>query len=148
MIALVCDHGGFELMKVIREYLDLAGKDYKDFGTFTPDSCDYPTVGAPAANAVASGVCDKGIFICGTGIGMSIMANKTCGIRAALCTDRYMAEMSRNHNDANVLVLGGRVVDSDTALEILKIFLYTGFSDEEKHHRRVKMLGDMDTTRK
>ena len=148
MIALVCDHGGFELMKVVRDYLDLAGLEYKDFGTFTPDSCDYPTVGAPAANAVAGGVCDKGIFICGTGIGMSIMANKTCGIRAALCTDCYMAEMSRNHNNANVLVLGGRVVDADSAIEMVKVFLCTTFSDKEKHHRRVKMLEDLDILRK
>ena len=135
-------------MKVVREYLDLAGLEYKDFGTFTPDSCDYPTVGAPAANAVANGVCDKGIFICGTGIGMSIMANKTCGIRAALCTNRYMAEMSRNHNNANVLVLGGRVVDADAAVEMVIAFLSTAFSDKEKHHRRVKMLEELDILRK
>jgi len=148
MIALVCDHGGFDLMKVVREYLETSGLEFKDFGTFTTDYCDYPTVAAPAANAVASGVCDKGIFICGTGIGMSILANKTCGIRAALCTNRYMAEMSRNHNNANVLVLGGRVVDSDTAIEMVKGFLSTAFSDKEKHHRRVKMLEDLDIARK
>jgi len=148
MIALVCDHGGFELMKVVRWYLESAGLEYKDFGTFTPDSCDYPIVAAPAASAVANGVCDKGIFICGTGIGMSIMANKTCGIRAALCTDCYMTEMSRNHNNANVLVLGGRVVDADSAVKMVKVFLSTEFSDEEKHHRRVKMLEDMDIARK
>jgi len=148
VIALVCDHGGFELMKVVREYIESAGLEYKDFGTFTPDYCDYPTVAAPAARAVVDGVCDKGIFICGTGIGMSITANKTCGIRAALCTNRYMAEMSRNHNNANVLVLGGRVVDADTAVEMVKAFLYTPFSDKEKHHRRVKMLEDLDILRK
>jgi len=144
MIALVCDHGGFDLMKVIKEYLDLAGQEYKDFGTYTSDYCDYPTVAAPAASAVASGICDKGIFICGTGIGMSILANKTRGIRAALCTNCYMAEMSRNHNNANVLVLGGRVVDDDTAVEMVKVFLCTAFSDKEKHHRRVGMLNELD----
>jgi len=135
-------------MKVVREYLDLAGLDYKDFGTFTHDYCDYPTVAAPAASAVADGVCDKGIFICGTGIGMSIFANKTQGIRAALCTTCYMAEMSRNHNDANVLVLGGRVIDNDTAVEMVKLFLSTSFSDKEKHHRRVEMLKELDMMRK
>jgi len=144
MIALACDHGGFDLMKNIKEYLDSAGLEYNDFGTFTPDYCDYPTVAAPAANAITNGVCDNGIFVCGTGIGMSIMANKTCGIRAALCTNCYMAEMSRNHNDANVLVLGGRVVDAGTAVEMVKVFLNTSFSDKEKHHRRVDMLNKLD----
>ena len=147
MIALVCDHGGFELMKVIKEYLDSAGLEYKDFGTYSPDHCDYPTVAAPAASAIANGVCDNGIFICGTGIGMSIFANKTGGIRAALCTTCYMAEMSRNHNNANVLVLGGRVIDADIAIEMVKVFLCTPFSDKEKHHRRVDMLNDLDTNR-
>jgi len=144
MIALVCDHGGFELMRVIKEYLGLSGAVIKDFGTYTPDACDYPIVATPAAHAVADGVCDKGIFICGTGIGMSILANKTRGIRAALCTDPYMAEMARNHNDANVLVLGGRVIDADTAIEIVRLFLCTDFSGDEKHHRRVEMLNDLD----
>jgi len=134
-------------MKSIKEYLDLAGQEYRDFGTYTPDYCDYPTVGAPAANAIADGVCDNGIFVCGTGIGMSIMANKTCGIRAALCTNCYMAEMSRNHNNANVLVLGGRVVDADLAVEMVKVFLSTPFSDKEKHHRRVEMLDELDNAK-
>jgi len=147
VIALVCDHGGFDLMKIIKEYFESAGLEYKDFGTFTPDYCDYPTVATPAASAIANGACDNGIFVCGTGIGMSILANKTYGIRAALCTNRYMAEMSRNHNNANVLVLGGRVVDADTALEMVKAFLSTAFSDKEKHHRRVDMLNDLDIKR-
>ena len=147
MIALACDHGGFELMMVVKEYLELAGYDYNDFGTYSPDSCDYPTVAVPAARAVADGVCDKGIFICGTGIGMSIAANKIPGIRAALCTNCYMAEMTRSHNDANILVLGGRVVDTDLALEMTKLFLATEFSDQEKHHRRVKMLTELDELR-
>jgi len=148
MIALACDHGGFELMKVVKEYLNKLGFEYKDFGTYTPDSCDYPVIAAPATQAVVSGDCDCGIFICGTGIGMSMVANKTPGIRAGLCTTRYMAEMTRSHNDANVLVLGGRVVDSDMAVSIVDAFLGTEFSDEEKHHRRVAMLNEMDSNRK
>ena len=144
MIALACDHGGFELMKGVRKYLDSAGHEYKDFGTFSPDSCDYPVIMTPAASAVSDGVCDKGIFICGTGIGMSIAANKTPGIRAALCTNLYMAEMTRCHNDANVLVLGGRVLETEPAVEIVKVFLGTAFSEKEKHRRRIAMLSDMD----
>ena len=145
MIALACDHGGFELMKGIKAYLDSAGYEYKDFGTYSPESCDYPVVMAPAAQAVASGACDNGIFICGTGIGMSIAANKTFGIRAGLCTSCYMAEMTRSHNDANVLVLGGRIMDVDLAIEITKVFLTTDFSDKASHHRRVAMLSNMDS---
>jgi len=148
MIALACDHGGFELMADVKKYLDSTGCKYKDFGTFSPESCDYPVIMEPAAGAVASGVCDIGIFICGTGIGMSIAANKTPGIRAALCTSCYMAEMTRSHNDANVLVLGGRVTDVETGIEIVKVFLATAFSDKEKHRRRVAMLNDMDIQRK
>jgi len=147
MIALACDHGGYELMKDVKAYLDSTGHEYKDFGTFSPESCDYPVVVAPAANAIVSGECDKGIFICGTGIGMSIAVNKTPGILAGLCTDRYMAEMTRSHNNANVLVLGGRVTESVLAVEIVELFLTTPFSDKEKHHRRVAMLEEMDKKR-
>ena len=144
MIALSCDHGGFELMKEVRKYLESAGFEYKDFGTFTPESCDYPIMGDIAADAIANGVCDKGILICGTGIGISIAANKTPGIRAAVCTNCFMAEMARYHNNANVLALGGRVVDAKTAIEIVKTFLATDFSSDERHHRRVEMLIDFD----
>jgi len=147
MIALGCDHGGFELMKEIKKYLESAGYEYKDFGTFTKASCDYPVIVAPAAVAIIEGVCDKGILICGTGIGMSMAANKIPGIRAALCTNRYMAEMTRSHNDANVLVLGGRVIESDLAVEIIKAFLGTSFSEKEKHRRRVAMLSEMEEGR-
>jgi len=148
MIALACDHGGFELMGAVKGYLESAGYEYEDFGTFSPESCDYPTIMAPAAAAISNGVCDRGIFICGTGIGMSIAANKTPGIRAGLCTNRYMAEMTRSHNDANVLVLGGRVVNADLAIDIVKAFLCTAFSSKEKHHRRVAMLNDLDNMNK
>jgi len=141
MIALVCDHGGFELMKSVREHLDSKGYKYKDFGTFTQDSCDYPTVAAVPVEAITNGVCDKGIFICGTGIGISIAANRSRTIRAALCTDIFMAEMARAHNDANVLALGGRVVTTALAIEIVDMFLNTSFSGEERHYKRIAMLG-------
>ena len=144
MIALACDHGGFELMQSVIKYLESKDIGYQDFGTFSSDSCDYPTIAAPAANAVAGGICDRGIFICGTGIGMSIAANKIHGIRAALCTNCYMAEMTRSHNDANILVLGGRVLEINSAVEIIKVFLSTDFSGEEKHRRRVAMLNALD----
>jgi len=144
MIALACDQGGFELMGYVKQHLEIKGIQYKNFGTFTPDSCDYPAIAAPAANAVAEGECDKGIFICGTGIGVSIVANKTHGIRAALCTDCFMAEKARLHNDANVLALGGRVIGSDLAITIVDVFLNTAFSSEERHHRRVAMINELD----
>jgi len=145
MIALVCDHGGFELMKSVREHLNVKGIKYKDFGTFTPDSCDYPTVAAPAVEAICSGECDKGIFICGTGIGISIAANRSLKIRAALCTDIFMAEMAREHNDANVLVLGGRVVAATLANEIVDTFLSTKFSGDERHKHRIELLSTVIT---
>ena len=144
MIALACDHGGFVLMDAVKSFLSAAGLTYKDFGTFSPDSCDYPEIAVPAAKAVTGGECDKGIFICGTGIGISIAANKIPGIRAALCTDCFMAEMARSHNDANVLALGARVIDANLAVEIIDVFLNTDFSSEDKHIRRVKMLNEMD----
>ena len=144
MIALACDQGGFELMKSVKNYLDSAGYKYKDFGTFTPESCDYPAMAITASEAIVSGVCSKGIVICGTGIGVSIAANKIPGIRAAVCTSCFMAEMARCHNDANVLALGGRVIDTDLAIEMVKTFLDTEFSTEERHRRRVDMLIDLD----
>jgi len=140
MIALVCDHGGFELMKSVRAHLDVKGVAYMDFGVFSPQSCDYPTVAAPAVDAIANGECDNGIFICGTGIGISIAANRSRSIRAALCTDTFMAEMARAHNDANVLVLGGRVVEAALAAEIVDMFLNTEFSNDERHKHRINMM--------
>ena len=144
MIALACDHGGFNMMQNVIKYLESEGYRFQNYGTFSPEYCDYPIIAEPAAKSITDGECDKGIFICGTGIGMSIVANKTRGIKAALCTTRYMAEMSRNHNNANVLVLGERVIDSDTAIELVKAFLTTDFSDKEKHHRRVDMIDELD----
>jgi len=148
MIALACDHGGFELMQSVIKYLESKDIGYKNFGTFSSESCDYPVIMAPAAATIVDSVCEKGIFICGTGIGMSMAANKTPGIRAGLCTNRYMAEMTRSHNDANVLVMGGRVTEPDLAVEIVEAFLETDFSNKEKHCRRVAMLNELDGKRK
>ena len=135
-------------MSEVKKHLETLGKECKVFGTFSAESCDYPVITAPAAKAVADGICDIGIFICSTGIGMSIAANKVPGIRAALCTSLYMTEMTRSHNNANVLVLGARTVDSGLAIEIVDKFLSTDFSDEERHRRRVEMLNDLDKKRK
>ncbi|MBR0039850.1 MAG: ribose 5-phosphate isomerase B [Oscillospiraceae bacterium] len=140
MIAIGCDHGGFDLKQEIMAHLEKRGLEYKDFGTYTKDSCDYPVYGRAVAKAVASGECDRGIIICGTGIGISITANKIPGIRAALCTDCFCAEATRQHNDANILALGGRVVGAGLALKIVDTFLDTPFSGDERHKRRISMI--------
>ncbi len=140
MIAIGCDHGGFELKKEIIKHLEERNIEYKDFGCDSMDSVDYPEYGKKVAEAVAAGECEKGILICGTGIGISIAANKVKGIRAALCTDCFMAEATRQHNDANVLALGGRVVGAGLALKIVDTFLDTEFSNDERHIRRIGMI--------
>jgi len=147
MIALACDHGGFDLMREIRAYLDEGGFAYRHFGTDSAESCDYPDFAVPAAQAVSNGECERGIFVCGTGVGMSMAANKVPGIRAALCTDCYTAEMTRQHNDANVLVLGGRVTGAGHAIKIIDTFLATGFEGGGRHSRRVEKLRELDIVR-
>lgn len=142
MIALGCDHGGLELKKVVMDYLDSKNIEYKDFGTYTSESCDYPIYGKAVANAVAGGECDKGIIICGTGIGISITANKVKGIRAALCHDVFSAKATREHNNANILAMGSRVIGPGLALEIVKAFLETEFSNDDRHIRRINMIED------
>lgn len=142
MIALGCDHGGLELKKVVMDYLDSKNIEYKDYGTYTSESCDYPIYGKAVANAVANGECDKGIIICGTGIGISITANKVKGIRAALCHDVFSAKATREHNNANILAMGARVIGPGLALEIVKAFLETEFSNDERHIRRINMIED------
>lgn len=142
MIAIGSDHGGFELKKEVMAHLDARGLEYKDFGTYSDASCDYPVYGKAVANAVASGECERGIIICGTGIGISITANKVHGIRAALCGDCFSAEATRQHNDANVLALGARVVGPGLALKIVDTFLDTPFSNGERHIRRIEMIED------
>jgi len=144
MIALASDHGGLELKKTVMEHLKTEGLEFNDFGTYTEDSCDYPVFAVSAAKAIVGGEFDRGIFVCGTGIGISIAANKIPGIRAAVCTNTYMAEMCRAHNDANVLALGARVIDAPLAIEIVSTFLHTEFSGNERHSRRVEMLKYLD----
>ena len=138
MIAIASDHGGFALKQEIMAYLKAEGFEYRDFGCYDESSCDYPEYGRAVGEAVASGEYEKGILICGTGIGISIAANKVKGVRAALCTDCFMAEMTRLHNDANILALGGRVVGPGLALKITDTFLRTEFSGEERHARRIR----------
>ncbi len=140
MIALGSDHGGFELKQEIKKYLDGQGIEYKDYGCDSEEAVDYPVYGKLVANAVASGECEKGILICGTGIGISITANKVKGIRCALCSDCFSAEATRLHNDANVLAMGGRVVGAGLALKIVETFLNTPFSGDERHIRRIAQI--------
>ncbi|MGN0822989.1 MAG: ribose 5-phosphate isomerase B [Candidatus Gallimonas sp.] len=143
-IALACDHGGLTLKNEIAKYLSAGGYEVADFGTTTYDSCDYPDYALKAAEAVAEGKCDRGVFVCTTGIGISIAANKVPGIRCALCTDPYCARMTREHNNANVLALGGGVVGVNLALDIVRVFLDTPFSEEEKHRRRIEKINAIE----
>ena len=140
MIAVGSDHGGFALKQEILAYLKEKGLDYKDYGCFEEKSCDYPEYAHAVAHAVADGICDRGILICGTGIGMSMAANKVPGIRAALCGDCFSAQMTREHNDANILALGARVVGPGLALKIVVTFLATDFSGDERHARRISKI--------
>ncbi len=140
MIALGSDHGGYDLKNQIMDHLAERGIPFKDFGCFDKRSCDYPDYGKAAARAVAEGSCEKGIVVCTTGIGISIAANKVPGVRCALCTDPYLAKMTRLHNDANMLALGGGFTGINLALEIVDTFLDTRFSEEGKHVRRVEKL--------
>ena len=140
MIAIGSDHGGFALKKALMAHLDKRGLKYKDFGTYSEASCDYPAYGKAVANAVADGECERGILICGTGIGMSMAANKVPGIRAAVCGDCFSAEATRQHNDANILCMGARVVGEGLALKIADTFLYTPFSNDERHIRRISQI--------
>ncbi|MBQ5852040.1 MAG: ribose 5-phosphate isomerase B [Lachnospiraceae bacterium] len=142
MIAIGCDQGGYALKQEIMKHLEERGFEYKDFGSYSEASVDYPEYGKAVAHVVADGECERGILICGTGIGISIAANKVKGVRAALCTDCFMAEATRLHNDANILALGGRVVGAGLALKIVDTFLDTKFSDEERHIRRIAQLED------
>ena len=140
MIAIGSDHGGYSLKQVIMKHLDERGLEYRDYGTYSEESCDYPDYGEAVARAVASGECERGIVICTTGIGISIAANKVPSIRCALCGDCFSAKATRLHNNANVLALGALVTGPGLALEIVDIFLDTPFSGEERHSRRVSQL--------
>ncbi len=140
MIALGNDHTGYEMKKAIMEYLDARGIEYKDFGCGDVTSSNYPDYAKAVGRAIQTKECDKGILICGTGIGISIAANKMKGIRAALCHDCFSAEATRLHNDANVLAMGARVIGVGHALKIVDIFLNTEFSNDERHINRINML--------
>ena len=142
MIALGSDHGGFALKQEVIKHLEARGLEYKDYGTYSDASCDYPVYGKAVAHAVADGECEKGIIICGTGIGISITANKVPGVRAALCGDCFSAKATREHNDANILALGARVTGPGLALMIVDTFLDTPFSGDERHMRRISMIED------
>ena len=145
MIALGCDHGGINLKKEIMKYLDSKGIEYKDFGSYTEESVDYPIYAYKVAKAVADGEFEKGILCCGTGIGISIAANKVKGIRAAVVSNEFGAEMTRRHNNANILCMGGRVTSEEDAVKFADIFINTPFSaDEERHIRRVQMIKDIE----
>ncbi len=139
-IALGCDHGGYPLMQEVKKHLEDRGIAFVDYGCYSQESVDYPVYAKKAANAVASGECELGILICGTGIGISITANKIKGIRAALCHDCFSAAATREHNDANMLAMGARVIGPGLALKIVDTFLDTPFSNEERHVRRIGMI--------
>lgn len=142
MIAIGNDHTGYELKMEIIKYLDEKGIEYKDFGCEKQDSSDYPLYAKSVGRAIQNKECDKGILICGTGIGISITANKMKGIRAALCHDCFSAEATRLHNDANVLAMGARVIGPGLAIKIVETFLNSEFSGQERHVRRIKMIED------
>ncbi|WP_033164448.1 ribose 5-phosphate isomerase B [Clostridium sp. KNHs205] len=142
MIALGCDHGGFELKQEIIKHLEGKNIAYKDCGTYTEESCDYPVYARKVTEAVLSKECELGILVCGTGIGISIAANKVKGIRAALCHDCFSAEATRSHNDANILAMGARVIGPGHALKVVDTFLETPFSQDERHIRRINLIED------
>ena len=142
-LAIGCDHGGFELKEAVRDYLEEHNIPYEDFGAYSTDSIDYAPIAAKAAKAVASGEADRGILVCSTGIGISIAANKVKGIRAALCTNEFCAEMTRRHNNANILCMGGKVIDKETALKLVDIFLNTEF-EGGRHQRRIDQIAQIE----
>lgn len=142
-IALGCDHGGLNLKNEIKVHLEKRGYETEDFGTYTTDSCDYPDYAEKVGNAVVSKACDLGILVCGTGIGISIAANKISGVRAALCCDTFSAHATREHNNANILALGERVIGRGLALDIVDTFLNAEF-EGDRHQRRVDKISDLE----
>ena len=142
-IAIGCDHGGFELKEAVRGYLGERQIPYEDFGAYNTDSVDYAPIAAKAARAVAAGQADFGVLVCSTGIGISMAANKVKGIRAALCTNEFCAEMTRRHNNANILCMGGKVIDKETAVKLVDIFLHTEF-EGGRHQRRIDQIAQIE----
>lgn len=143
MLALAADHGGYQLKEEVKQWLDEKGIAYEDFGTHSADSVDYADVAAPACRAVVSGKCEKALLFCGTGIGISMAANKIKGIRAACCSDYFSAKYTRAHNDANALCMGGRVVGAGLAIELVEVFLNTPF-EGGRHQRRIDKLAELE----
>lgn len=143
MIALACDHGGFTLKEAVKKYLEENKIDYKDFGSLSGEACDYALKAKDACLSVTSGECEKALLFCGTGIGISMAANKIKGIRAACCSDYFSAKYTRLHNDANALCLGGRVVGAGLAIELVDVFLNTEF-EGGRHARRISQIADLE----
>lgn len=146
MIAIGCDHGGLDIKNAVIAYMKENDIDYKDFGCYTSDSVDYPVYAYQVAKSVSDGDAELGIICCGTGIGVSMAANKVKGIRAAVCTDEFCVEMTRRHNNANILCMGGRVIDEEKAVKLASIFLNTPF-DGGRHENRVNMIMDIENGR-
>lgn len=142
MIALGSDRAGFGLKQEVIQYLEEEKIEYQDYGCYDETVCDYPVYAKAVAEAITAGDCDKGILICGTGIGISIAANKVKGIRAALCHDTFSAQATREHNDANILAMGARVIGPGLAVKIVETFLNTEFSGEERHVNRIRQIED------
>ena len=139
-VSIACDHGAYELKEEVKNYLAAKGYEMVDEGTYSLDSCDYPDFARKAALDVAEGKCEKGIVLCTTGIGVSMVANKVSGIRCALCHNEDCAKMTRLHNDANMMAMGAKYIDADLAKKMVDIFLTTEFSNEEKHQRRINKI--------
>lgn len=144
MIAIGSDHAGFELKQAVKAHLEEREIEYEDFGCFSDESADYAVYAEKVGRAVVGGKFEKGLLFCGTGVGISIAANKVKGIRACCCSDRFSAEATRLHNDANVLCLGGRVVSDRKAIELVDLFLDTKFSGEERHMRRINQISEIE----
>ena len=143
MIGLGCDHGGYELMQEVKKHLEERGLEYEDFGCYSRESTDYPIYARRVGKAILDGRCEKGILICGTGIGISMAANKIKGIRAACCSDYFSAKYTRLHNDANVLCMGGRVIGPGAAIELIDVFLHTEF-EGGRHQRRIDKIAALE----
>lgn len=143
-IAIAADHGGYKLKEEIKPYIESLGHTVTDFGAYSEDSVDYPDYAAPCARAVVSGEMDRGIVICGTGIGISIAANKIKGVRCGLCTDPVMARLTREHNDANMLAMGARIIGGELARGIVKAFLETDFSNGQRHIDRINKITELE----
>ena len=143
-IAVACDHGGLNLKNAVIEFVKKLGHEVKDFGTYTNASCDYPDFAAAAAEAVARGECERGILVCSSGIGVSIVANKVPGVRCAHCHDTYCAKYTRLHNDANMIAFGEKVVGAGLMEELVTLFLTTEFEGGERHERRVNKIAELE----